>query len=781
MILGNQNVICEVLILRKRINIKINISQLKKIITKLILVLLVAASADVQAAHIVGGEMTYTCLGTVGEIRVSMTLYRDSKSGGAQFDAQARFGVYERLANGGWRHVRTVNSINLRDVTAVLNVGSNPCLIIPPDVGVQKGVYSFDITLPPTLTEYMIAYQRCCRNGSINNIVNPGITGSVTSINISSDALATCNSSPRFNDFPPIVICAGENINFDHGATDPNGDQLTYSFCAPKASGGTDGSGPNSGSADACTGVTPSPVMCIPPYDNVAFLQSAGYSVFNPMGGSPQVTINPVTGLITGVPTLTGQFVVGICVQERRGGVLIGESRRDFQFNVTTCDDGVFANVKSDEVIDGQDYIITSCGDNTVDIINESGLEAFIDEYYWEFDIDGQIQTFNTRDVSLTLPDFGTYFGTMQLNNNVNAEGCRDTADIVINFYPPIFAEYEFEYDTCVAGPVQFTDMSASGSGLITEWDWSFGDANFSDDEDPSHVYGQPGTFGSELVVTDINGCSDSISYPIPYFPVPGLIVVEPNIFTGCEPANVVFQNLSSPLDSTYTILWDFGDGQTSNELSPTHLYEEVGNYSVSLDIISPIGCQTDIAFDDWITVLKSPVAGFENDPEELSFFNRTTAITDLSEDAISWFYTFGDGGLAYIAEPTYTFQDTGMYVITQVVTHESGCTDTLRKNIDVEPFLALQMPNAFTPNNDGLNDDFRGKGYLPGLREYNLSIWNRWGEKVYETSDPNSGWNGEYQNEGQQAMAGVYVFVVRYIGPRGEPYEQKGHVTLIR
>lgn len=750
----------------------------------LVLILALFSAYNTKAAHIVGGDMIYECLGfdgSVGTFQITMTLYRDSKSGGAQFDAQARFGLFERNPGGTWRYDRTISFVPVSNVEEVLNVGSNPCLVIPPDIGVQKGVYTFELDLPTTDTEYMISYQRCCRNGSITNIVSPGETGSVTSITISSAAVSTCNDSPAFNDFPPIVICAGQDVNFDHSATDPNGDLLTYEFCAPLASGGTDGSGANPGDQNSCTGVTPDPEICRPPYNTVQFAAAGGYTVFNPMRGDPQVSINTNTGLITGVPTLTGQFVVGICVREFRDGVQIGEVRRDFQFNVTDCDDGVFAAIEADEVIDGKNFVVNSCGDNVINLTNASGLTQFIEEYYWEFDINGVTETFSTRDVSLTLPDFGTYTGVMQINNNVPAAGCRDTAEVTINLFPPIFAEFDFEYDTCVAGEVVFDNLSSSGSGFITENNWSFGDFNTSFEEDPLHEYQQPGLYGAQLQVTDINNCKDSISYPISYFPVPDLLIVEPSSFIGCQPAPIFFNNLSTPIDSTYDLVWDFGDGGTSGDISPTYIYEDVGTYSVSLEVTSPIGCTNSASFEDLIIVEPSPIAGFMYTPDDLSIFNSTIEIIDESEDAISWFYTLGDGFIAYDAEFTYTYQDTGLYTITQVVKHESGCTDTLSQLVDVKPILSLQMPNAFTPNNDGLNDDFRGKGILSGIQDYTLSIWNRWGERIFESNDPSLGWNGEYNNNGKQVMNGVYVYTLQYIGPRGDVFEQKGNVTLIR
>lgn len=733
-------------------------------------------------AHLVGGDMTYECLGfngSEGSFEITMTLYRDTQGGGAQFDAQGEFGLFERRADNSWAWIQTIGGINVQDVSLVNNIGSNPCLIVPPNIGVQKGVYKFTVNLPVTDTEYMIAYQRCCRNGSITNILNPGETGSVTSINISSAAITTCNDSPVFDDFPPIVICANQDVNFLHSATDPDGDILVYSFCSPLASGGTDGSGTNGGDASSCTGVRPSPENCRPPYDQVQYLQPT-YQVFNPMGGSPQVNINPNTGLISGIPIVPGQFVVGICIEEFRGGVSIGMVRRDFQFNVTNCDDGVFANIESDDIVGNDNYIINSCGNNVVDIVNASGLSQFIEEYYWEFDINGELQTFNTENVSLTLPDYGTYTGVMRINSNVSAPGCRDTAEVTINFYPPIFAEYTFDYDTCRAGPVVFTNQSSSGAAII-ENNWSFGDLNISAEEDPEHTFENPGLYGTLLEVVDVNNCRDTVSYPISYFPVPNTLIVEPSSFIGCLPANIFFNNLSTPIDSTYGIYWEFGDGGTSTDISPFHNYTEVGTYTIFLEVTSPLGCTTDEVFVDRITVKPSPTAAFEYLPEELSNFNSTVEIMDQSEEAIDWFYTFGDGGISYDQEPIYEYQDTGIYTIMQIVTHPSGCTDTLSRQVDVSPVLTLHMPNAFTPNNDGLNDDFRGKGYLPGIRDYTLSVWNRWGEKVFENNDPGKGWNGDYNNTGQQAMGGVYVYTVQYVGPRGNTFELKGNVTLIR
>jgi gliding motility-associated-like protein len=121
------------------------------------------------------------------------------------------------------------------------------------------------------------------------------------------------------------------------------------------------------------------------------------------------------------------------------------------------------------------------------------------------------------------------------------------------------------------------------------------------------------------------------------------------------------------------------------------------------------------------------------------------------------------------------------LYLVQQVVYHSSGCTDTAQVVIDVIPEIRYYLPNAFTPNGDGLNDDFKGKGLLAGITNFQFTIWNRWGEPVFETTDPFLGWNGRKQNTGQEMPSGAYLVVVTFSDSRGQRTEMKGYATLIR
>ena len=743
----------------------------------IILILFFVPNHDLFARHIIGGEITYECLGdgagnNTRRWRITMPLYRDCQGGGADFDPQANFGIYR------WDSTRyTFFGSQLASHGEVERIfpEDNPCLILPPGICVESTEYQFIIDLPLFNGSYIISYSRCCRNNTITNIIDAPNSGATYFIEITDIAQVTYNNSPVFNDFPPIAICLNLDFEFDHSASDQESDQIVYSFCAPKYGGGPFGTNENPGDQFACNGVTPAPDRCLPPFDDVRFLPP--FTVDMPLSGEPPLTIDKNTGLISGIPDAFGQYVVGVCVTEFRDGKVMSEVRRDFQFNISQCEETVFAAILADTV-EGEEFIINSCGSLTVDFINASFQEQYIQNYLWEFDING-IQRFDSRDATVTFPSLGSYPGKMLINQGFD---CADSLFLTVNVLPDIRADFEFDYDTCVAGPVLFTDRSESDAvGGLVSWNWAFEPGSISEQRNTQHVYTTPGLKPVALTVTDVNDCRETIIKEVPYFPVPSLIVVEPSTFRGCAPANITFTNLSTPIDSTYSIEWEFGDGGTSTDLSPTHLYTQEGTYSVNVDLISPIGCRTSASFRDWIIVRPGPDAGFIFSPDEPSNVNPTVTFTDQSSGGIKWFWIFGDGNFSQQRSPIHTFQDTGFREVFQIVVHESGCTDTATALVDVRPIVSYFLPNAFTPNNDAVNDTYFGKGDVTWMREFSFSIWNRWGQKIFETSDPFEGWNGSINNMGEPVQEGVYVCLVRYVDPRGDGHEIKGFATVVR
>lgn len=730
------------------------------------------------ARHIIGGEFIYECLGD-DRYHVILKVYRDCAAGGAEFDSYnpgspgsitGTVSIY--LGNSGNEFKRIL--LPSPSVTR-LDPDVSACLEVPPGVCVEEGIYTFNVTLPKSPESYFLVYQRCCRNNTITNILNPGESGATYFIELTPDAQQLCNNSLVFKDFPPIVLCVGEPLIFDHSARDPDGNtQLTYEFCAPLLGGGLDGV--NGGDPFGPTGVAPDPDEP-PPYDPVLYV-IPDYSANKPMGGFPQISINPNTGVITGTPTEIGQFVVGVCVKEYHNGKLISELRRDFQFNVTECQRLVNAKIEADYVSFGT-YFIELCGDLDYTFENISNIEQYINNYSWEVNVGGAMLIYSEKNPSVHFPGVGRYHGSLVVNKN---EGfCSDSLNFIVDIFPDIEAEFSYMYDTCVAGPVTFTNESVSGSGFITDYYWDFGDDNSSTDKDPIHDYLIPGELPAQLIVQDTNSCTDTVQHIINYFPAPAIIVVEPNTFIGCTPADIEFLNLSYPIDDSYDIVWDFGDGQTDDAISPTHTYTDPGLFSVGISITSPIGCYIDAYFPDWILIKEAPIAQFDYSPKSLDQFNKLVEFTDQSSNTSAWRWEFGNESISNLQNPTHEFRDTGMYLVKQIVFHENGCTDTLIAKLDVIPIIKYFLPNAFTPNADGTHDKFRAAGFFEGIRSFDLSIWNRWGEQVYSTQDPYDTWNGRKYNTGELLPLGVYICQVNYQEPRGKWVQLRTVVTLLQ
>ncbi len=742
-------------------------------------------AADLAAVHIIGGEMTYECLGASPGIPnsqrylITMIIYRDcaldgtSQQGGS-FDSDANADP-NRTAIGtvsvyrGSTMTEFTNVILGQPIISIVepDIG-NPCLVIPPSVCVQQGIYTFTLDLPISTQRYTITYQRCCRNPTITNILLPATVGATYFIHITPEAQAVCNNSPIFDNFPPIVLCANEYFELPMGATDADGDRLVYYLCSP-VEGGSNVQGQIAPDPDAP-----------PPYDPVNF-NAPNFTAQQPLGPGALFTYDSETGLLSGTPQLQGQFVVGICIDEFRGDTLLSSTKREFQFNVTFCSQAVNAALQEDSITPDGRFLIDICGPGAFTIINESTQQQFIDTYSWYVE-DGMGGVINgsSRDLPLNLP-IGTYAGTMILNEIGNFENCKDTALFFINVYPDIRADFSFQYDTCVAGPVSFTDLSVADDPLgIRTWLWDFADGSPPNSiQNPNHRYLIPDDFPVRLTVSDFNRCTHTTTINLPYFPAPPVLIVAPSEAIACQPATIFLNNLSIPIDETYDIEWALGDGTSSTAISPTHTYQEVGTYDVYLAVTSPIGCFIDTLFRRLVTVLPSPTAGFDFSPETPSNLQPRVDFFDQSIDAVAWRYQIGDFFSTPQQNFTYEFRDTGLIEVLQVVTHPSGCTDTLLRLIDVQPVITFHVPNAFTPNGDGLNDVFIPKAVLFGYRAYRFSIWNRWGEEIFTTEDPNQGWDGNFK--GIASPGGGYLWEASILDARNRRQNFKGSVVLLR
>ena len=311
---------------------------------------------------------------------------------------------------------------------------------------------------------------------------------------------------------------------------------------------------------------------------------------------------------------------------------------------------------------------------------------------------------------------------------------------------------------------------SSSGIGISLEKKASGSTADYE--------FLSPGDKRIRYEVIDNRGCVSVTEKVIPYYPIPNEIRVEQDFKGPCEPVLVQFMNLSYPLDDTYDIRWDFGDGDSSDQISPTHIYDDPGLYTVRLRMESPIGCKYDGELDNNILVQQSPIADFTYTPTDFDQLNRLANFRDLSEFSDEWSWDFGGYGQSNMQNPSFEFPDTGRVEVQLQVTHPNGCTDTTSQILDIVPRARYFLPNAFRPS--GNNNVYKGTGDLIGVTQFEMQIFDRWGGRVFSTQDPEEGWDGRRDNSGNLAPSGVYVCIVRFIGPRGKEFLLREFATLV-
>ena len=443
-----------------------------------------------NASHIVGGEMSYNCLGG-NTFEIKLTVYRDCFYGApnAEFDPQASIGIFDAnnelvlslLEAPGGQLLIPATVDDTLDI-----VISDPCLFAPGDICVHSMTYTDTIVLPPVSGGYQLVYQRCCRNSSISNIISSFDTGASFVIDISETALLECNSSPQFNAMPPVFLCINEPVVFDQSVIDIDGDSLVYSLCTPLDGASFDDPRPQ----------PPLP----PPYDPINW-QNPPYSLTNLIGGIP-LEIDPITGIVTATPNTQGIFLVGMCIQEYRNGELISETRREFQYNVGICS----------ELVADFEIPALQCENLEVDFENTS-INAT--EFLWYFNDPGNpnATSFETNP-TYTYSDTGTY--TVMLIAETDAN-CADTAYATISLTTStLVADFSYITLDCTDSVnLALFDQSSDPENSITGWHWVLSDGQTSSEQFPIFTIDSSQVLDVVLIVSSSNGCQEIKQYSI--------------------------------------------------------------------------------------------------------------------------------------------------------------------------------------------------------------------------------------------------------------------------
>ncbi len=516
------------------------------------------------AEHITGGQIYYTYAGLVGgnhTYNVTLLLYRDSASRGAQLDGGAAVAVF----NNSDRSMVWSRTVNLTRKEFIRLSDPGPCVTNAPSIVYEVGYYEFTVSLPVSGNGYTIAYQRCCRINGISNLFNSGGQGATYTAEIpgvSARSDGPVNNSAQFVGSDTVLVCGGYPFTYSFAAVDLDpGDNLRYSFCGAYKGGGQANQpigGPN----------TPAPNPPVsPPYSSVDY--SFPYSMNSPLGVN--VTIDPNTGLITGTAPAEGIYVVTVCVEEIRGGQVIAVQRKDLQIKAGGCD---IAQAQLTP-----EYI--TCDGFTLTFKNLSN-SPLINSYYWEFGDPGSGAANNTSSLQSpthTYSTAGDY--TIKLVTNRNQE-CSDSATAIAKVWPGFFPDFS-STGVCLINPVDFLDQTTTNHGVVDKWSWDFGQLNATNDtaniRTPSWTYADTGTKTVRLIVGNSKGCIDTVTKSIKILDKPPITLAFRDTLI-CVPDNLQLQ-----ASGTGTFSWSPNVSITNaNTATPTVNPVTTTKYTVELN-----------------------------------------------------------------------------------------------------------------------------------------------------------------------------------------------------
>jgi gliding motility-associated-like protein len=546
-------------------------------------------SSQVFASHIIGGDIYYDYLGN-NQYRFFITLYRDCASSGAAYDDPLQLAIY----TGGGNLFQNV-SIPFPGSTSVPLNFNNPCATAPGGICVEKATYQTVVTLPPNPNGYDVSYQRCCRGPNITNLIAPDNTGITLTTHVPGTALGNGtyyqNSSPRFVNYPPILLCNTESIVINHSATDPDGDQLTYSLVTPFS---------------GASSITPLPPQTpAPPYPIVTW--NPGYNAATPLGPGSVISINSATGILQVTPQNIGLYVVGVKVTETRNGVVIGSTIRDFLFRVFDC------NITLQALLPTQVQLptfVSYCQGLTVNFVNNSYGGS---TYAWDFGVGGiSTDVSSVTQPSYTYPAPGTY--SVQLIVNPG-QACTDTALMTVTVNNLFSVAWTSQDSLCIVGnQFDFVGVSSSPNGVGT-YSWTLDNSasvtTGSGLGVPNVTFASPG-FHPVTITGDNGSCVTSYTDSIYIFDIPTTQVTVPQNVE-CLGFTIPFGSVST--NSVY-YHWDFGvanlSSDTSNVIAPSYTFPGPGTYTLVLNVSSGPNC--DASDSATITL---------NEPLVLSFVNN--------------------------------------------------------------------------------------------------------------------------------------------------------------
>ena len=608
--------------------------------------------------HLVGGELTYICLGD-STYRFNLALYLEpSALGVGNTPTEPALNFFEKTASG-FGFVNEAVGASLAGIDTIYTQYTPGCV----DTLYQDSMYvykfTFDTTLARNDSGYHVSYWRCCRPDGLANINDEN--GIVLSVDVPGRAV-DCNSTPVFDSIPPKFVCLNDNFVINSAASDPDGDSLVYSICPPMAAG-------DAVSTSQSVGI----VSFLDPtdYDSVSYL--SGYNSVNPFGNGDLV-IDSKTGEIAGSANSVGNFfVVSVCVDEYRNDSLISRIHRDIPIAVVQCEGLLSADVGVSDTTD----LGFHCGTN-VEFENSSVGANY---YFWDFGVDSSAADTSSELLpTYDYPDTGFYAVRLIYGDTTLAD-CLDTLVSFVKVKSSIKADFQ-SFQECDSSDVLFVNLSATDSSAKPyEYSWEvIGiDTVFTD----SALFSFPanGDYNLNFEISDVFGCSDdtSTSFAFSSRPVAGFSM-EGDSSQICQ-TNVTFTSTSTGSSDYF---WNFGDTGTDADTSllsnPSYTYGGTGDYNVQLIVGDSLCADT---LDRVISVVNGAIAQFTYETEcDSGLVTFVDATINGEADSIWW--NFGSGSNYDSSVTEYTFSTNAIYPVTMTIRDTVGCMDSITNNIEV-------------------------------------------------------------------------------------------------
>lgn len=440
------------------------------------------------------------------------------------------------------------------------------------------------------------------------------------------------------------------------------------------------------------------------------------------------------------------------------------------------------------DVVVDFDYNPAGCSPHTVNFVNKSSKT--VANHLWYFG-EGSASVadapsftyFNTTDNDQVLTV--TYIGSSKYQ-------CSDTIkkDVTVYINPNVdFVAHEpsqrYPDDT-----VYFENYTQDGPWTYS-WDFGDGKKSNTDEKYFMHKYGKwaPNANDNIFHVTlsvQSEHCKNTVSHDVTILPPYPRIRITNEKPAGCVPLTVQFE-IEAEYCKTYE--WTFDDGTTSTSPTPEHTFTEPGIYNVKLTAYGDGGSHYDYEI---ITVHELPQPDFTTSPQFVMLPNQQVQFFNATRNGYNYVWDFGDGTYSAEQNPHHLYTEEGIYDVKLVAYSTQMCVDSILKIAEVEVSGAgyIKYPNAFMPSDmspsdgsypvpDDMNNVFHPK--WSGVKEYDLWIFNRWGEMLFHSTDIEVGWNGKYNNDGKELGQDVYFWKAKGKFQNNTPFKIAGDVTLIR